>query len=216
MSDNLRVLDADSLTKTVSTDEIGGVHHPRSKMEYGVDGEAIEVSATNPLPVAVSGEVETISHFHEKMHDGLAYFIKTWLENAGGTGTSDYFSFTAPNTADRIHARVHLAPDVDFTMEIYEDATVSGGTPVPGKNCDRNSANTALLTALAAPTIDVAGDLLWAARTGGGKNAVGVAPGLNYEIIAKQGSTYVFKITKNIAQAGIVDIDFFWYEELTP
>ncbi len=37
-----------------ATDEVGGAHHPYSKIEYGADGEAIPVSTTNPLPVAVT------------------------------------------------------------------------------------------------------------------------------------------------------------------
>lgn len=37
-----------------ATDEVGGAHHPYSKIEYGADGEAIPVSTTNPLPVADS------------------------------------------------------------------------------------------------------------------------------------------------------------------
>lgn len=36
---------------TIAADDIGGVLHQRAKMEFGVDGEAVDVSATNPLPV---------------------------------------------------------------------------------------------------------------------------------------------------------------------
>jgi hypothetical protein len=222
MADNLNVLDAASVLKTVAADDIAGVKHMRQKVQFGTDGTATDVDADNGLPVEVVGPIDevsssltTISHEHHEMHDGHHYFIKTYITNTGGAATSDYFSFTAPDTLDRIHARVGISPDVDFTVQIHEDATVSGGTPVPAQNCDRNSANAAVLAAVAAPTIDVSGNLIWDARNGGGKDPVGVAPGLNYEIIAKQASTYVFKITKNIAQAGVVDIDFWWYEELT-
>lgn len=36
---------------TVATDEIGGLHFQRVKPTHGVDGVAVDVSATNPLPV---------------------------------------------------------------------------------------------------------------------------------------------------------------------
>ena len=38
---------------TFAADDVGGVKHPRSKVGFGVDGSYVDVSATNPLPVAV-------------------------------------------------------------------------------------------------------------------------------------------------------------------
>jgi hypothetical protein len=43
---------------TVAADEIGGVLHQRVKLGIGDDGTAVDVSAANPLPVALTqGEV---------------------------------------------------------------------------------------------------------------------------------------------------------------
>ncbi len=153
-----------------------------------------------------------ISNEHHEVHEGDTYFIKTFLFDQEGSGNITYFSFTTPDTTKEIHAKVAISPDVDFEVEIFEDATVTGGTPIPGQNANRNSTNTADLAALAGPTVSVAGNLMWAARNGGGRDPVGVAPGLNYEIIAKRDSTYVFKITKRTTADGVVDIDFWWYE----
>ena len=36
---------------SIAADEIGGIHHQRVKVEYGVNGSATEVSDANPLPV---------------------------------------------------------------------------------------------------------------------------------------------------------------------
>lgn len=36
----------------IATDEIGGVHFPRSKMVWGADGTANDVSNSNPMPIA--------------------------------------------------------------------------------------------------------------------------------------------------------------------
>lgn len=38
---------------TFATDDIGGVHYPRSKVVFGVDGVATDVSAANPMPIGV-------------------------------------------------------------------------------------------------------------------------------------------------------------------
>ena len=50
MADNV-TLNAGSGGSVLATDEISSVHHQRVKMQYGVDGSATDVSATNPLPI---------------------------------------------------------------------------------------------------------------------------------------------------------------------
>lgn len=40
----------------VATDDVGGKHVQRVKPQHGVDGEAVDTSTTNPLPVQLLGE----------------------------------------------------------------------------------------------------------------------------------------------------------------
>lgn len=40
---------------TFATDDIGGVHYPRTKMCWGADGAANDTSAANPMPVVQTG-----------------------------------------------------------------------------------------------------------------------------------------------------------------
>lgn len=54
MADNT-VLNPGSGGDVMATDDIGGVKHPRFKIEFGPDGVATEVSAINPLPVIGQG-----------------------------------------------------------------------------------------------------------------------------------------------------------------
>lgn len=59
MADNLTALaNTGSGTDILATDEIAGVHYPRAKMGFGADGEYADVSASNPIPVTLSGSVE--------------------------------------------------------------------------------------------------------------------------------------------------------------
>jgi hypothetical protein len=51
MTDNV-VLNPSAGGETVASDEIGGFHHQRVKMEFGGDGTATEVKHASPLPVA--------------------------------------------------------------------------------------------------------------------------------------------------------------------
>lgn len=55
MADNKVVSAAIGVGPTVATDEIAGVDHLRIKVEFGVDGSAVDVSATDPMPVVQTG-----------------------------------------------------------------------------------------------------------------------------------------------------------------
>ena len=49
MADNLT---APATGAVLATDEIAGAHYPRTKVSFGTDGNAVDVSATNPFPVS--------------------------------------------------------------------------------------------------------------------------------------------------------------------
>ena len=52
MADNIQVTQG---TGTVmATDDIGSVQYPRVKVSWGVDGAAVDASATNPFPVVAT------------------------------------------------------------------------------------------------------------------------------------------------------------------
>lgn len=51
MADNIVIKDGANVTQTMATDDIGGVNYPRHKINFGVDGAAVDVSSSNPLPV---------------------------------------------------------------------------------------------------------------------------------------------------------------------
>lgn len=53
MADNTQ-LNAGTGGDVVATDDIAGVKYQRVKVNYGVDGVAVDVSAANPLPVGLS------------------------------------------------------------------------------------------------------------------------------------------------------------------
>lgn len=165
----------------------------------------------------VTDGVITVPQPHHQMHAGNHYFIKTWLINTGDTGTFDEFIFITPDTTKRIHAMVSIFADADATFEIFEGATIEEdgeGTPIAGINNDRDSSNTSELLPYASPTIATDGTLIWSARNGGGKVAIGVGLTSNYEIIAKTNSIYLFRLTKNTSDNTVIDVDFFWYEHI--
>lgn len=52
MADNVTA-NAGAGGATLASDDIGGVQYPRAKLAWGVDGAAVDASATNPLPIQV-------------------------------------------------------------------------------------------------------------------------------------------------------------------
>lgn len=156
--------------------------------------------------------VNVIDYSHHEIHEGSHYFVKTWFLDTGGNGSQTFFAFFAPTSAVRVHAKAIIKPDVDFTINIYEGSGITGGTPVTGRNNNRDEPDTPDLLMWANPAHTSPGAVIWSARNGGGRGPVGVSPGFNYEILARTGALYVFELIKNIATDGVVDIDFFWYE----
>ena len=206
MTDNIKIDDSNNVIRTIGTFEVNGIHLLRQ----------IIVDRNNRVLHLdqVSGCLPTIDTNHQEMHEGNHYFVKTYVANTGGAASSNYFSFTTPDNLIRVHAKGMLAPDSDFIVDIFEDAIISAGTTITAQNCDRNSSNTTASSLKLDPTITDEGTLFWSGRTGGGQIKLGVFLDFNYEFILKQNATYLIKITKVLATAGVVDVDLFWYEHI--
>ena len=226
MADDTR-LNAGSGGDLIATDEIsGGVADgakvQRIKVGIGTDGAYADAGhAANPIVVQLGdgtteaeidplGYLTTIDIEHHKVHEGKHFFLKTWQDV--GQGNTVYFMFRTPNTSTRIHARAHIAGEVEFTIGLYENPTLTAdGTPVTMLNNDRNSANTPSLLAFSGPTVTDDGTPLRLTKIGSNRDDT-VSPGANYEIIAKQNEEYLFKITNDANTTGWIDVDFWYYE----
>lgn len=60
MADNITAPAAGAI---LATDDIGGIHYPRTKISIGADGSASDVSSANPMPVSVIGTVPVSGTF---------------------------------------------------------------------------------------------------------------------------------------------------------
>jgi len=183
------------------------------KINYAyIDSEQLE-NTTLTVKGINDPAIITENKYQYKTNLGDHYFIKTYIEDEESEGNINYFAFTTPNESALIYAKASLTPDVDFTVTIYENATITGGSNMTGINNNRNSNNVSKLIPVSSPTVIDSGTVIWTARNGGGKNPLGVNQNLNYDIIAKYNTTYLFEIVKNVAQSGVMDVDFWWYEE---
>jgi len=155
-----------------------------------------------------------IDYAHYAMHMGEHYFFKNW-QDIEGADTVVYVLLRTPESPTRIHAKAAIDSEAEFLIELFEDSTVSAdGTPITIFNNDRESTNTSEASVFAAPTVTDDGSLLWAGKTGTGRNPIGTSPGLNYEVLPKASTDYLLKITKATSGIHWVDFDFWWYEHI--
>lgn len=86
MTDNVTA-NAGSGGPVFATDEIGGVHYPRSKVVFGADGVATDVSAANPMPVTNPTSLPLPSGAAQDGTDGTGITPPT-----GGSGIRGWLS----------------------------------------------------------------------------------------------------------------------------
>lgn len=92
MPDNLAVTPGTGTQ--VATDEIGGVHFQRIKPTFGVDGVAVDVSPSAPMPVAVSAYRENPSASFARPANTTAYAVGDIVANNVTAGSVVPLSFT--------------------------------------------------------------------------------------------------------------------------
>jgi len=72
MADNVKVKGSVSAGAIdVATDDIGGIHHPQYKIEFGADGTATPVDSTNPLPIQLYGSGGALVEVDANGHIGV-------------------------------------------------------------------------------------------------------------------------------------------------
>ncbi len=167
MADNFTA-NAGSGGSTFASDDIGGTHHPRVKIEHGADGSATDVSTASPLPVRVlPATADGCDIFRSIDLDETEEQIKS----SAGTVYGVWFSNTA--TATRF---------LKFYNDTAANVTVGTTAPVltlalPGNSSDDISGVFAIAQGIAFSTA-----ITVAATTGVADNDTG-APGANDVIV---------------------------------
>ncbi|MFA5999487.1 MAG: hypothetical protein WC783_00700 [Candidatus Paceibacterota bacterium] len=140
------------------------------------------------------------------------FYYKTTFELTDAASKKEYL-LVAPALPVRIYSRILLYAGDAFTMDLYEDTTTSNdGTSVTFFNVNRVSAETQTMLSYHTPTLTGDGTLLWTTKTAANKSITGVSSKLNYEILLKSGSKYMWRVTKNGAGTSFVDLDLWWIE----
>ena len=109
MADNTTYTEGSGIT--IATDDIGGVHHQRIKMEQGSDGTAADIAPTSPLACRPG-------------HPSTGYLTNAVVD-VTGTGDKTLVSATASQTT-RVF-RLFLVPDGTTNVVLKTGSTALTG-----------------------------------------------------------------------------------------
>lgn len=129
MSDNVTITGT-----TIAADDIAGVQYQRTKIVWGVDGTATDVSASNPLPITGSLTVDSEFPAAGALADASA--------NPTTTKVGSHVSFYNGTTWDRATGTLANGLDVDVTR-VQGTVTVDSELPSAGSLADATANPTA-------------------------------------------------------------------------
>jgi len=153
--------------------------------------------------------LETIDYNHHEIHDGSHYFVCGYQSFANAEVVD--FTVVTPNTTKWLHMLFEIMGEGAVSIEIWEDAVVNvAGTPTVPNNNNRNSANTSDAVVRVGDTFTSEGTMIFSNISGANKQS-GIIGRAN-EIMLKQNSAYIFRITNETALANVISYCGEWYE----
>lgn len=84
MADNTQLSANIGTGDVVASDDIGGVKHQRVKVEFGTDGNATDVSATDPLPINYTKSATVIETYTTPLTASASYTSATFDHSING------------------------------------------------------------------------------------------------------------------------------------
>lgn len=157
-----------------------------------------------------TGAMACIDYEHSEIHAGDHYFIKDWSDIAGST-TVDFLVVT-PNTTKWAHMVLEFSFEAEANITVYEGATTSAnGTAITINNRQRNSVNTAGITAFTGPTVTTTGTSIARYKAGTGKSAGGEVRAAA-ELVLKQNTKYLIRVINDTVTTNWCDYLADWYE----
>ena len=161
---------------------------------------------------STSGAGTGIDTLHARVHAGEIFdvdFIDETFTNAEVRN----IGITALDGVS-IHMRFGVSAGGDTRLQLYEDNTLSAGTPLTPQNANRESDKTTLVTFVNGPTVDVLGNLIreaiLAGGTGGNANGFNLSP--SQEIILKSNTQYLLGVKNVSGSSTVLSLNLQFYE----
>lgn len=153
MADNFQT-NAGSGGNTYASDDISSVHYPRVKISWGVDGSAVDASATNPFPISDAGGSLTVDGTVTvqdggstiSIDDGAGSITVDGTVSISGTVTVGSHAVTNAGTfATQVDGAALTALQLIDNIVLAEDAAHGSGDPGVMAFAVRRDANTSLV-----------------------------------------------------------------------
>jgi len=201
-----------------TTDVVQNVEDTNLDNEYGLVGSSIlygRIDTEKVKPLRIDGSthsIQVIDNAHHEIHEGVRFFHQESYSLVK-SGTVDHLIVT-PDTTKWAHMVIGINNTLaSIEVILYEDTVASAnGTADTVFNRNRNSAtvNTTLL--FTAPTITTVGVKLTENVLGTGKNNPGGEVRDSEEIMLKQNTKYLLRISEPGIANTQVNLTFDWYE----
>jgi len=156
-----------------------------------------------------TNSLQTVTYEHHEIHSGSHYYMAN--HDDFGNGASSDFAIITPDTTKWIHMTFAIEGSYAVHLDIYEDSDFDGdGVAVDSFNNNRNSGNTTGMTITSDPTVNSVGDMIFAQQKGANKQAGSLERA--QEIILKQNTKYIFRITNESTSTNTISWLAEWYE----
>lgn len=158
---------------------------------------------------ASTNTLQTIEYEHHEIHEGSHYFICN--NDTFSNGASSDFALITPNTTNWTHMVFEIEGSFAVNLDIYEDSDFDGdGSAVSSFNNNRNRVNTTGMTITRDPTVNSDGNLIFSSVKGANKVSGIILR--SREIILKQNTKYIFRITNGSTSNNNISWCAEWYE----
>lgn len=164
----------------------------------------------------ITGALVVIDIVHHEAHEGELFstgYISPHGSLVADNGTIDVVLTTG---ARYCHAIGQGSFGGDFEGYLYEDADITGGTPIAIRNHKRAGGDATTVTAVHSPTVNNVGTLLDGAFIPGGSRNfdTGATSGQRSEWILKPNSVYLYRLINRAGNAQQGSLGVIWYEEV--
>lgn len=177
------------------------------------NSEIAGYNGTNWWPIKMDAETRAlicISYEHHEVHSGSHYFVRDFVD-LGNNGVQDLVIVT-PDNARWCHLLYTIEHELEGSVQFYEGATVTQeGVAEAVFNNNRNSTNTSEVTVHENSTIEALGTLLAQDHKGSGKKFGGSGDRGAEEIILKQNTKYLLRMTNQTANNNLFNWELSFY-----
>lgn len=158
-----------------------------------------------------TNSLKVIDYSHAELHSGAHYFARSWITL--GNSESAELLIVTPDTERWAHMIFQgSGEDGEILAEIYEDAVTSDdGVRDNERNRNRNFPDDNTTFVYRGPVVSNLGTLLADNVFGSGKSSGGGGRDAE-EILLKQNTKYIFRVTNNTVSANKINWTLDWYE----